>query len=65
MKLELRYGNHPEDMRRYDTGELRKHFLVERVFSPGELSLVYTHVDRVIFGGASPTLERIDLTGGK
>jgi 4-deoxy-L-threo-5-hexosulose-uronate ketol-isomerase len=65
MKLELRYGNHPDDVRRYDTTELRRHFLVEKVFQAGELNLVYTHVDRVIFGGASPTQSRLELTGGK
>ena len=65
MKLDLRYGNHPDDVRRYDTAELRKHFLVEKVFSPGQLNLTYTHVDRVIFGGASPTHARLELTGGK
>jgi 4-deoxy-L-threo-5-hexosulose-uronate ketol-isomerase len=65
MKLDMRYGNHPDDVRRYDTAELRKHFLVERVFSPGELRLAYTHVDRVIFGGASPAAARLELEGGK
>jgi 4-deoxy-L-threo-5-hexosulose-uronate ketol-isomerase len=65
MKLDLRYGNHPDDMRHYDTSDLRKHFLAEKVFAPGELSLVYTHVDRVIFGGACPTHARLELTAGK
>jgi 4-deoxy-L-threo-5-hexosulose-uronate ketol-isomerase len=65
MKLDMRYGNHPDDVRRYDTAELRKHFLVERIFVPGELNLAYTHVDRVIFGGASPKAQRLELVGGK
>jgi 4-deoxy-L-threo-5-hexosulose-uronate ketol-isomerase len=65
MKLDLRYGNHPEDVKRYNTDEQRRHFLVERIFAPGELNLTYTHVDRVIFGGASPTQARLELTGGK
>jgi 5-keto 4-deoxyuronate isomerase len=65
MKLDMRYGNHPEDVRRYDTADLRRHFLVEKIFAPGELNLAYTHVDRVIFGGASPTRARLELTGGK
>ncbi len=39
MKLDLRYGNHPDDVRRYDTADLRKHFLVKKVFSPGERNL--------------------------
>jgi 4-deoxy-L-threo-5-hexosulose-uronate ketol-isomerase len=65
MKLDMRYGNHPEDVRRYDTAELRRHFLFEKVFTPGELRLAYTHVDRVIFGGAMPTSAGLELTGGK
>ncbi len=65
MNLELRYGNHPDDVHRYSTAELRKHFLVEKIFSPGELHLTYSHVDRVIFGGACPAQTRLDLTGGK
>jgi 4-deoxy-L-threo-5-hexosulose-uronate ketol-isomerase len=65
MKLDMRYGNHPEDVRRYDTADLRRHFLVEKIFAPGELNLAYTHVDRVIFGGASPKAQRLELTGGK
>jgi 4-deoxy-L-threo-5-hexosulose-uronate ketol-isomerase len=65
MKLDMRYGNHPEDVKRYDTADLRKHFLVERIFSPGGLNLAYTHVDRVIFGGASPKGTRLELSGGK
>jgi 4-deoxy-L-threo-5-hexosulose-uronate ketol-isomerase len=65
MRLDMRYASHPDDVRRYDTAELRKRFLVEGVFSPGELKLAYTHVDRVIFGGACPTSSRLELTGGK
>lgn len=65
MKLDMRYGNHPDDVKRYDTAELRSRFLVEKVFVPGELSLAYTHVDRVIFGGAFPTAGRLELIGGK
>src|SRR5512136_2239593 len=65
MKLDMRYGNHPEDVRRYDTDELRRHFLKERIFVPGELELAYTHVDRVIFGGACPTGTALELEGGK
>jgi len=65
MKLDMRYGNHPDDARKYDTSEMRSRFLVERLFAPGELNLAYTHVDRVIFGGASPTSKRLELEGGK
>lgn len=65
MKLDIRYAHHPEDVKGYDTETLRRHFLVERVFVTGELSLVYTHVDRVVFGGAVPTSQKLALEGGK
>ena len=65
MKLDIRYAHHPGDVRGYDTEALRRHFLVEQVFVPGELRLTYTHVDRVIFGGAMPGRSRLELTGGR
>ncbi|MDR3212324.1 MAG: 5-dehydro-4-deoxy-D-glucuronate isomerase [Azoarcus sp.] len=65
MKLDMRYGHHPEDVKHYDTETLRRHFLVEKIFVTGELTLVYTHVDRVVFGGASPTTQALALEGGK
>jgi 4-deoxy-L-threo-5-hexosulose-uronate ketol-isomerase len=65
VKLDIRYGHHPEDVKHYDTEALRRHFLVEQVFVPGEIALTYTHVDRVVFGGAMPTTDALDLKGGK
>src|SRR5512145_2193923 len=65
MKLETRYSHHPEDVKTYDTEALRRHFLVEQVFATGELKLVYSHVDRVVFGGAVPTTQALVLEGGK
>ena len=65
MNLETRYANHPEDVKGYDTETLRRHFLVERVFVTGDLSLTYSHVDRVVFGGAVPTTQALALEGGK
>ena len=65
MKLETRYAHHPEDVKGYDTETLRRHFLVEQVFVTGELTLTYTHVDRVVFGGAVPTTQSLTLEGGK
>lgn len=54
MKFELRYSAHPGDVKNYNTGQLRKEFLVENVFLPGEISLVYSLYDRYIVGGAMP-----------
>ena len=65
MRLDVRYGHNPQDVKGYDTPSLRDQFLVSEVFRPGELRLTYTHVDRVIFGGAMPGGHRLELTGGK
>jgi 4-deoxy-L-threo-5-hexosulose-uronate ketol-isomerase len=61
MKMELRYASHPEDVKSYDTKRLRKEFLIERIFVPGEISLVYSLFDRYIVGGAMPVNDKLKL----
>jgi 4-deoxy-L-threo-5-hexosulose-uronate ketol-isomerase len=61
MKIELRYAVHPEDFKCYDTEKLRKEFLIENVFVPGEISLVYSMFDRYIVGGAMPLNKDLSL----
>jgi 4-deoxy-L-threo-5-hexosulose-uronate ketol-isomerase len=65
MKLDVRYAEHPEDASRYDTKKLRERFLFEKIFIEDEISLCYTHVDRVVFGGAAPVSKELRLEGGK
>jgi 4-deoxy-L-threo-5-hexosulose-uronate ketol-isomerase len=65
MELDIRYANHADDMKQYDTGKMREHFLFDKVFIKDEISLCYTHVDRVVFGGACPVDKTLALTGGK
>ena len=65
MKLEKRYTEHPEDMKYYDTGKMRSRYLFDKVFLKDEISLCYTHVDRVVFGGACPAEKKLRLEGGK
>lgn len=59
--LETRYTHSPLDIRHYSTEELRREFLVEKVFVPGEISLTYTHNDRMIFGGVMPTEKPLEI----
>ena len=65
MKLEKRYAEHPEDMKLYDTAKMRERFLFDKVFIKDEISLCYTHSDRVVFGGACPAAKKLQLKGGK
>ena len=58
---ELRYAAHPEDVSRYDTTRLRRDFLIERIFTPDEVNMVYSLYDRMIVGGAMPVSEELAL----
>ncbi|ENH96508.1 5-keto-4-deoxyuronate isomerase [Gracilibacillus halophilus YIM-C55.5] len=59
--MEVRYANHPEEIKRYNTDELREKFLVEKLFEPGKVHLTYTHVERMIFGGVTPANEALTI----
>ncbi|MBS7700415.1 MULTISPECIES: 5-dehydro-4-deoxy-D-glucuronate isomerase [unclassified Chelatococcus] len=61
MTIEIRQVSHPEAVRGFDTAELRRHFLIETLFVPGEVRLTYSHLDRVIVGGAMPTAKPVVL----
>jgi len=61
MKLEVRYANHPNDSKQYDTETLRKNYLFEPVFVPDDINLVYSHQDRIIAGGAMPITKELPL----
>ena len=58
---EIRYAAHPDDARHYDTGRLRRDFLIERVFGPDEVNMVYSMYDRMVVGGAMPVGENLLL----
>lgn len=48
-----------------DSAQLRENFLVEGLFAPGEIRLVYTFLDRMVVGSVVPTGGRLELRGGK
>jgi 4-deoxy-L-threo-5-hexosulose-uronate ketol-isomerase len=55
MTMRHMYGAGPADLAGYDTARLRREFLAEGLLRAGELGFVYTHVDRMVLGGACPT----------
>lgn len=59
--MEIRYANHPAEVKTFDTRKLREHFLIEKLFVPDTLTLYYTHVDRFIIGGALPVNKTVKL----
>lgn len=54
-----------QSYRRMTTDELRQRFVIESLFIPGEVTLVYTNVDRAIAGGIVPTTDELELKGSK
>ena len=53
--MELRTASSPRDVKHYTTERLREEFLIQNLFMPGEIKLVYSHIDRIITGAAVPT----------
>lgn len=58
---ELRYAANPEDARHYDTARIRRDFLIEKLFAPDEVNMVYSMYDRMVVGGAMPVNEELTL----
>jgi 4-deoxy-L-threo-5-hexosulose-uronate ketol-isomerase len=59
--MEVRQSIHSEHARTLDTAGLRHQFLVEQVFERDELKLTYSHIDRIIIGGAWPVARPVEL----
>lgn len=62
--MEVRYDTHPNDAMYYTTEELREHYLIENLFETGKINTVYSHVDRIIVGGATPGKDALKLEAG-
>lgn len=61
MKFDIRYSNHPDDSKRYDTKELREKYLIKKLFEEDEILLTYSHQDRIIAGGVMPVKKVLSL----
>jgi 4-deoxy-L-threo-5-hexosulose-uronate ketol-isomerase len=65
MVFETRHNTNPEDARGYDSARMAREFLQGKVFSPDEICLTYTHVDRMVFGGAMPAKKELAISSGE
>lgn len=61
--MELRTASSPKDVKYYTTERLREEFLIQNLFVPDEIKLVYSHIDRIITGAAVP-VKPLKLTAG-
>jgi 4-deoxy-L-threo-5-hexosulose-uronate ketol-isomerase len=61
MLMEMRYPAHPDAVKRMTTDELRAQFHLSGLFVPARLNMAYTHIDRMIVGAATPTVDPLLL----
>ncbi len=60
--MQVRYSPDPIRFQRMTTAETRGSFLIENLFLPGEISMVYCDVDRAICGGAMPGTKPLTMS---
>ena len=67
MSTEFKTRNIADQIRyqRMTTAELRESFLVETLFKPGSIELLYTDVDRAVIGSIVPTGQKLTLGTSK
>jgi 4-deoxy-L-threo-5-hexosulose-uronate ketol-isomerase len=59
--FESRWAVSSQEAKRMDTEQLRRTFLIEKIFEPDTVRLTLTHYDRYIAGGIMPVKETIEL----
>lgn len=61
MSLENRYACSPNEVKSFDTEQLRTNFLISDIMTPDRIKGVYSHYDRMITLGAVPVSESLSL----
>ncbi|MBB2915027.1 4-deoxy-L-threo-5-hexosulose-uronate ketol-isomerase [Streptosporangium becharense] len=56
--MKVRHATHPSELEGLDSDRLRDRFVVDDLFVEGEVSLLYSHEDRMVVGGAVPVAGR-------
>jgi 4-deoxy-L-threo-5-hexosulose-uronate ketol-isomerase len=65
MHVETRQAIDPNTAATFGTDRLRAEFLIQQLFTPGEVRLTYSHLDRLVVGGATPLGTPLVLTPAK
>ena len=63
--MEVRYSPDARSYRTMSNDELRKNFLIESLFAPDTIPMVYSDVDRSITGSAVPVKGGLKLLSSK
>ena len=62
--MDIRYSCNQKDFKRYTTEETRREFLIETLFVPGDMTCVYSHVDRMVTMGCMPMDKPLSIDHG-
>lgn len=62
--MEVRYLPNAVHYKKCDTKEIRENFLIENLFTPGNITMIYSDMDRAIVGSAVPTSAPVKLEAG-
>ena len=60
--MQIRYVADPTRYARMTTAEIRHDFLIDQLFTPNAITMVYVDIDRTIVGSAVPGPEPLNLT---
>ena len=63
-EMDIRYSCNQRDFKRYTTEEIRKEFLIEKLFEADKVTAVYSHVDRMVTLGVMPVKEKVSIDKG-
>jgi 4-deoxy-L-threo-5-hexosulose-uronate ketol-isomerase len=61
MHVESRQAIDPQTAATFGTDRLRAEFLIQSLFTPGEVRITYSHLDRLVVGGAMPVDSALPL----
>ena len=56
--MQVRQSIHSDHAKTLDTAELRREFLIEKIFERNTYTMTYSHIDRIIVGGVMPAENR-------
>ena len=62
--MDIRYSCNQKDFKRYTTEEVRREFLIEKLFEADQVTAVYSHVDRMVTLGIMPVTEKVSIDKG-
>jgi 4-deoxy-L-threo-5-hexosulose-uronate ketol-isomerase len=61
MKFDTRHASHPSIIPTADSAKLRELYHIASIFSPDDVNLTFSHIERMINGGVMPVSRTIEL----